>query len=415
LDLAAEDIISPLKINSTGAVKRKVSLQQQDDDDDDSISPVAGIVPNMLVDVCFGATACHGYRLLKESVKNVRMSIHEENWEDVAVSQTLEDFRLRSKEPGGRFLIRSDDGGSWREASDHDVRRKIVALYRHYFSFRTAKDRGAVEVHEPEIPFFLQQLERANLQASLDGSELHSGTDLDSGIIRHVLIQGEDLPGASVGDKRAESASSRMYESEIDQSPEPQEKRARRGPEALHAPFPERPDSPIDDAVLASSVCQAVRSSIAAKWYTFEQEREQRAVLLEQRVHELRDCTRAVADKKAAVTSARKQYLDLASGSGVDTDPLISEAKTKGPAVADAAGTGEVEAAHDELSSRIERRLCLLKAESSELDRMLSWWHSQTDALKKLLDTEDEPTPEFLRAEVRVAELESQIEAMLKD
>jgi hypothetical protein len=164
---------------------------------------------------------------------------------------------------------------------------------------------------------------------------------------------------------------------------------------------------------LASSVRRAVRTNIAAKWYTLEQEREQRAVLLEQRVRELHESVRAVADKKAAVRSARKQYLDLAAEAGVETEPLISEAKARDPRAGDVAGTGEAEEPHDELSGRIEKRMCLLKAESSELDRVLAWWHSQSDALRKLLETEDEPTPEYLRADARVAELESQVEAML--
>jgi hypothetical protein len=169
----------------------------------------------------------------------------------------------------------------------------------------------------------------------------------------------------------------------------------------------------LDDAELASDAYRAVRDKIAAKWYTLEQEREQRAVQLEQHLQELRERAKAVEEKKSLVRSARQRYLVLAATSGAEIEPLAVGVKVADPSVTIVVGSTETEAEHDELSGRILRRLFLLRSESSELDQALSWWQDRTDRLQELLDTKDKPTAGYLRADARVEELTSQFEDVL--
>lgn len=83
-----------------------------------------------------------------------------------------------------------------------------------------------------------------------------------------------------------------------------------------------------------------------------------------------------------------------------------------------AAGTGvdeeELESGDDGLASRVRRRLSWLKAETTKLDRRMEWWKHQVVQLEELLKAEHEPTEEYLRAEARLSELETEVEALLK-
>jgi hypothetical protein len=167
-----------------------------------------------------------------------------------------------------------------------------------------------------------------------------------------------------------------------------------------------------------SSVYREVQSKISAKWYTLEQEREQRAVLLELQMGELRAAQATYAERKALVDSARAQYMELAASAGVNveegwaasTRSAVEESATLHTTSASADGQDE-----DGLAGRIRKRLGILKAETTELGGELVLWTERTADLEKFIRALDRPTEDYLRANARLAELEAQAEGLLKD
>jgi hypothetical protein len=367
-------------------------------------------------DVCLGDGSNRGYRLLKDAVKGVRMSVDEESWEYIAVSQTLEGLRRVHRHPNRRFLVRSP-GNGWVEASDSVVRKKIIALYRRYFRFKSGRV-AADPFPEPMncgtgAPFGLD----ADPFAVFEETEPRRlGTDLDAGIIRHVLIE-EDVslpvPGRETGPRG--SAPHGPFEVSISESS------TASTDEGTHSSsFPKVTatggDEPGEvERSWETSVYREVQSQIAAKWYTLEQEREQRAVLLQQQMGELRAAQSTYAERKALVESAHARYSELAAHAGVTVDRWTSTSAavddTADLRTTDTMTYGEAE---DALAGRIKKRVGALKAATVELDGELVLWKERTGELENLISALDRPTEDYLRANARLAELEAQAENLLK-
>jgi hypothetical protein len=367
-------------------------------------------------DVCLGDGSNRGYRLLKDAVKGVRMSVDEESWEYMAVSQTLEGLRRVHRHPNRRFLVRSP-GNGWVEASDTVVRKKIIALYRRYFRFKSGKV-AADPLPGPMncgtgAPFGLG----ADPFAVFEETEpRRPGTDLDAGIIRHVLIE-EDVslpvPGHETGPRG--SALHGPFEVSISES-----SAASIGDGAHSSSFQKvtatGDDEPGEvERSWETSVYREVRSQIAAKWYTLEQEREQRAVLLQQQMVELRAAQSTYAERKALVESAHARYSELAANAGVAVDRWTSSSAAVDD-IADlrATDTRTYGEAEDALAGRIKKRVGALKAATVELDGELGLWKDRTGELENLISALDRPTEDYLRANARLAELEAQAEDLLK-
>jgi hypothetical protein len=367
-------------------------------------------------DVCLGDGSNRGYRLLKDAVKGVRMSVDEESWEYIAVSQTLEGLRRVHRHPNRRFLVRSP-GNGWVEASDSVVRKKIIALYRRYFRFKSGK------VAADPLPGPTNCGAGAPLGLDADPFAVveetdprRPGSDLDAGIIRHVLIE-EDVslpvPGHETGPRG--SAFHGPIEVSISES-----SAASICDGAHSSAFPKVTatggDEPGEvERSWETSVYREVQSQIAAKWYTLEQEREQRAVLLEQQMGELRAAQSTYAERKALVESAHARYSELASNAGVTVDRWTSTSAAVDD-IADLRTTdtsiyGEAE---DGLAGRIKKRVEVLKATTAELDGELVLWKERTGELENLISALDRPTEDYLRANARLAELEAQAENLLK-
>jgi hypothetical protein len=405
----------PAKTSSLAAPRRGAK-QTTTTSDESCASVLPPRIQPAKSDVCLGDGSNRGYRLLKDAVKGVRMSVDEESWEYMAVSQTLEGLRRVHRHPNRRFLVRSP-GNGWVEASDSVVRKKIIALYRRYFRFKSGRV-AADPFPEPMncgagVPFGVD----ADPFAVFEETEpRRPGTDLDAGIIRHVLIE-EDVslpvPGRETGPRG--SALHGPFEISISES-----NTASIGDGAHSSSFQKvtatGDDEPGEvERSWESSVYREVQSQIAAKWYTLEQEREQRAVLLQQQMGELRAAQSTYAERKALVESAHARYSELAANAGVAVDRWTSTSAA-GDDIADLRTTdtrtyGEAE---DGLAGRIKKRVGALKAAAVELDGELGLWKERTGELENLISALDRPTEDYLRANARLAELEAQAEDLLK-
>lgn len=452
--------------------------------------PALLVQPDWAVDVCLGHGPSPGYRSFQEAVKLVRIPTYlRGGWEDEAVRQALQHLKRRTH-PLARILVRDDScttvggggGGSrWRVADKHEIRRKVLALYRYYFSFQPStlarSKRPDVDGVAEPWPFLhqlaLRQLEEeAEMEGKYDdvyfGENQHrteAASNLDAGIIRHVLLQNDDDEGSDHWDRKhssnarssvvspnsVEKDSVPPTQTPVNLSPpdtvlQPTEPHRRKSLRSRRSPYscddslcgsthratkrPRRATTSTSSAVAADddglslpkagphdgdAAPTTPTDASSARWAARARLRRREAGRLEHWVRKVRNARQTVARRTIALERARQRYQALAVGSrnaqGSAVPDQSQERESSEPPQSDDRAIAGCSA--DQLVGRLQEAHRFCRAQALQLEQRTAWWQHEFVALKALLKSSKKPTPEFLAEDARCKLLMSEAHALL--